>query len=178
MIETIRSDYVLMTLLWTDPTYSYHVTVVPHLPVSYSTSTEAQIRASYNTTYNVSISVSSCGQYTVTAFFKEVFYGELIIVGMLSNNYYDPFIASTNCRNPANLLNDRVRIVGFMEPAVTESSVDFSCPPRMILSGPNASTCMGNGEWEPDPRELNCTGYKIVKSKPQFHTLVHVIILC
>ena len=74
LIETIRSDYVIMTLEWTqtDPTYSYHITVVPHPPVSYSTSIEAQIRASYNTAYNVTISLSSCGQYTVTAFFKEV----------------------------------------------------------------------------------------------------------
>ena len=22
--------------------------------------------------------------------------------------------------------------------------------------GPNSSTCMGNGEWEPDPREVRC----------------------
>ena len=66
--------------------------------------------------------------------------------------------ASTNCRNPAGLLTDHVRVFGFIEPAVIESSVDFSCPPRMILSGPNTSTCMGNGEWEPDPIAVNCRG--------------------
>ena len=87
MTEHIKNDHVLMTLEWTqtDPTYSFHITVVLPLPVSFSTSTQVQIRASYNTAYNVSILVSSCGQYTVTAFFKEVFYGELKIVGMLSN---------------------------------------------------------------------------------------------
>ena len=66
--------------------------------------------------------------------------------------------ASTNCRNLAGLLTDHIRIFGSIEPAVVESSEDFSCPPRMILSGPNSSTCMGNGEWEPDPMAVNCTG--------------------
>ena len=27
-----------------------------------------------------------------------------------------------------------------------------------ILNGSNMSTCMGNEEWEPDPREVQCTG--------------------
>ena len=26
----------------------------------------------------------------------------------------------------------------------------------MHVIGPNSSTCMGNGEWEPDPREVRC----------------------
>ena len=26
-----------------------------------------------------------------------------------------------------------------------------------MLVGLSSSTCMGNGEWEPDPREVNCT---------------------
>ena len=38
------------------------------------------------------------------------------------------------------------------------STVNFTCPPGFILIGPNMSTCMGNGEWEPDPREVNCMG--------------------
>ena len=33
----------------------------------------------------------------------------------------------------------------------------FTCPTGSILSGPNSSTCMRNGKWEPDPREVNCT---------------------
>ena len=34
----------------------------------------------------------------------------------------------------------------------------FKCPSEMLLIGPNATTCMGNGEWEPDPRETTCKG--------------------
>ena len=34
----------------------------------------------------------------------------------------------------------------------------FVCPPGQVLSGSNSSTCMENVEWEPDPREVECTG--------------------
>ena len=42
-------------------------------------------------------------------------------------------------------------------PGVEGSIATFSCPPGLVLIGPNTSTCMKNGEWEPDPRELECT---------------------
>ena len=90
LMETVKSDHILMTLEWTrnDLTYSFHIMVIPPTPrVNYSTSTQAQIKVSYNVGYNVSILVSSCGQYNVTAFFKVVFYGELLdIISILSNN--------------------------------------------------------------------------------------------
>ena len=37
-------------------------------------------------------------------------------------------------------------------------NVTFYCSPGLILTGPNTSTCMRNGEWEPDPREVKCEG--------------------
>ena len=36
------------------------------------------------------------------------------------------------------------------------SSVTFTCPPGRILTGPNTSTCMGDGQLYPDPRKLDC----------------------
>ena len=36
--------------------------------------------------------------------------------------------------------------------------VTFTCPPGQVLVGRNMSTCTGNGEWEPDPREVECKG--------------------
>ena len=36
--------------------------------------------------------------------------------------------------------------------------VTFACPPGQVLIGRNTSTCKGNGEWEPDPREVECKG--------------------
>ena len=40
---------------------------------------------------------------------------------------------------------------------VVGANVTFFCPPGLVLTGPNTTTCMENGEWEPDPRETACT---------------------
>ena len=42
------------------------------------------------------------------------------------------------------------------------ASLTFLCPPGLTLIGPESSRCMGNGEWEPDPREAVCIGKSIV----------------
>ena len=42
-----------------------------------------------------------------------------------------------------------------------EITVTLSCPTGLALTGPNSSICMGNGEWEPHPREADCKGEKI-----------------
>ena len=42
----------------------------------------------------------------------------------------------------------------------------FSCPPELVLIGPNSTTCRGNGEWEPDPSGLTYAG--ITKLTPNF----------
>ena len=49
-----------------------------------------------------------------------------------------------------------------MEPAIEESIVTFGCPPQLVLNGPDSSTCNRNGEWEPDPRYLQCLGEYII----------------
>ena len=42
------------------------------------------------------------------------------------------------------------------------TNITFSCPPGMVLTGPTTVTCMGNGEWEPDPTEVQCKGWNII----------------
>ena len=34
--------------------------------------------------------------------------------------------------------------------------ITYMCPPGFVLTGPNASVCTGNGEWEPDPGQVDC----------------------
>ena len=43
-------------------------------------------------------------------------------------------------------------------PPVEGTQIYFSCPPGLLLSGPNLSMCMENEEWEPTPREVECEG--------------------
>ena len=53
---------------------------------------------------------------------------------------------------------DSVMALGYSDPALEGSSVDLKCPPGLTLIGPNVSTCIGNGEWEPDLGEVECQG--------------------
>ena len=48
--------------------------------------------------------------------------------------------------------------LGNRKPSLEGESVKFTCPPKRVLTGPNSTRCMGNGEWEPDPREVICKG--------------------
>ena len=62
------------------------------------------------------------------------------------------------CRIPL-MENDSVILMCYAnDPALEGTILIFSCPPGMQLIGSNITiatvTCMENGEWEPDPREL------------------------
>ena len=65
-----------------------------------------------------------------------------------------------NCGNPT--INRNITVVGLVENdrAVVQAgtTVAISCPDGLTPIGPNASTCMENGEWEPDLREVKCKG--------------------
>ena len=41
-------------------------------------------------------------------------------------------------------------------PVMEGINVSFRCRSEFKLSGPNLSTCVRNGEWEPDPSEVKC----------------------
>ena len=43
-------------------------------------------------------------------------------------------------------------------PLIEGQFITYNCPSGFILTGPNASVCTGNGEWEPDPGEVDCIG--------------------
>ena len=51
-------------------------------------------------------------------------------------------------------------VMGYDEsaPVMEGTKVNYTCPPGLVHSGPTSSTCMQNGEWEPDPREVMCKG--------------------
>ena len=46
----------------------------------------------------------------------------------------------------------------YVDLALEGQNITFACPTGQTLNGSNSSTCMGNGEWAPDPREVECIG--------------------
>ena len=61
------------------------------------------------------------------------------------------------CDDPLELIHSDVIVVGYEDPALEGENVTFTCLSGAILSRSNSSTCMENGEWEPDPSEVECT---------------------
>ena len=72
-----------------------------------------------------------------------------------------------NCGNLTDQLDRFVNIIGYRESAIRGPNISFSCSEGFLLSGPNTATCMGNGEWEPDP-EKQCA-----KVRTMAYTFVH-----
>ena len=62
------------------------------------------------------------------------------------------------CGYPLSYDPDNVIVIDYVAPAMEGTTVTFECPPRYGLIGPNGTTCMRNGEWKPDPSEVECRG--------------------
>ena len=67
-----------------------------------------------------------------------------------------------NCGNPSDKVLDQssVVIVGYSDttPSLEGNTINYTCYPGVKLTGPNMSTCMENGNWEPDPGNVSCIG--------------------
>ena len=49
----------------------------------------------------------------------------------------------------------------YSEPATVGTTISFDCSrPEEVLIGPNMVTCMDDGQWEPDPCQIqiSCNG--------------------
>ena len=45
----------------------------------------------------------------------------------------------------------------YNSPAIKGTNITFSCnDSQLLLQGPESATCIGNGIWEPDPRNVGC----------------------
>jgi hypothetical protein len=82
------------------------------------------------------------------------------------HNYYMVILWYTaKCANVLHQAHDNIRVIGYSDPALEGTSVTLECSsPYIVHVGPNITTCMENGEWEPDPREASCIG-EIVRSR-------------
>ena len=83
------------------------------------------------------------------------------------------------CRDPAHQIEDSIQVFGYSNPAIAGSSVTYGCSlPGYSLIGSNTSICMGNGEWEPDPRmAIYCKGVSNGKGRATiFNTITDIIL--
>ena len=67
---------------------------------------------------------------------------------MLIIKYY----VSGKCQNLPTMYN--IAVLGYIDRAVRGTNLTFHCPPGLVLTGSNTSTCASNGEWEPDPQHV------------------------
>ena len=74
-------------------------------------------------------------------------------------------LPAAKCGDLPNQTLDQEEVVGsvsaigrYSNLTIEGATVDFLCPPGWVLIGSNSSTCMGNGEWEPNPmaRTVRC----------------------
>ena len=64
------------------------------------------------------------------------------------------------CPETQSAPGDYVRVSSYRNPAIEGTTITFSCPDGLILTGSNTSTCMGNGEWEPEIKGIKYKGNK------------------
>ena len=62
------------------------------------------------------------------------------------------------CPPAQSVSDDSVRVSSYRYPAIKGTTITFSCPDGSILTGSNTSTCMRNGEWEPELKGIGCKG--------------------
>ena len=51
-------------------------------------------------------------------------------------------------------------------PWLEGNTISYSCPSGLKIAGTNTSTCMDNGQWEPHPSDITCTGNHNSTVKP------------
>ena len=70
-------------------------------------------------------------------------------------------ICIAKCGHPellSTVSNESVpNVVGYDDIIPVEgTTIWFSCPPGLVITGSNSATCMENGEWDPDPSGVKC----------------------
>ena len=69
-----------------------------------------------------------------------------------------------------------IRVEGDRNPVIEGTIVTFSCPPGLILTGSNTSTCTENGEWKPDIKGTECKG-ELDNRLNQIHIILCLMLL-
>jgi hypothetical protein len=70
--------------------------------------------------------------------------------------------------DPTVEVRNSVQVMGYGEPVLEGMNITFLCPSNYLLMGinNNMSMCTENGEWEPDPKDVECIGKTQKKLMP------------
>ena len=147
----------------------YNFSIEPQATyITNTNNTFVQMEVRYNTMYNVNIvaySYHADRSRASTAVTLKYGKRKFVDYQFWSNecNIYSRtlFFSTAKCDYP---ITYRIFISGYYPPMIEGSRIMLSCPFRYSLKGSNTSTCMGNGEWEPDPRKAECKGINTTKS--------------
>ena len=73
--------------------------------------------------------------------------------------FFSPNKYAGKCEQLQEIItDDLIDVAGYSDRTLEGSNVSFSCLLGRVLSGPSTSTCMSDGRWTPDPRQLECKG--------------------
>ena len=61
------------------------------------------------------------------------------------------------CDDPLTLIHSDVIVMGYEDPALEGENITFTYPTGAMLTGSKMSICVENGEWEQDPRDVECS---------------------
>ena len=151
---------VTVILEWIQEEYVYYnVSVVPPATSMFTRNTSFHLTVSYNTLYNVSVVAKSfCGHDSVTT--------DIVLncgewqIDIYPQQFDFMYIPAATCEFLTTEVLDsslRVEYLDSSNPAAEGNSITFQCSSGE-LTGPNKTTCMESGQWEPDPREVKCKG--------------------
>ena len=159
-VLNFTTDSVIVFIDWIQTQHhdqiAYTVDAIPQMTVTSTNSTGTTLQVSYNTRYNVSITATLCeyrNATTIVALNESSLYSTIIHVVRITS-------CPVKCVHPLNLsmIDDSVRALLDSDSTLVETNTTFSCLPGLEFRGPYKSICMVNGEWEPDPSEVDCLG--------------------
>lgn len=56
------------------------------------------------------------------------------------------------------MIGESVRVSIDKNIALEGVIITYTCPSGLTLVGDNTSVCLSNGQWQPDPRKVECRG--------------------
>ena len=160
-------DDITVTLSWPqqDSNVSYDVSIVPQVAfverLISQGSLNVTLTVAYNTPYVVSIVARLCG-HNISRNSTTLNYGEPLKFWFTVLGECLLLCHAVKCDNVRHLLGSEdgsIQVNGYSDPAFVGTNVTLECSLlNHVLTGPNATICMGNGKWQPDPREVRCEG--------------------